>query len=261
MYPHHQQTIKKLTAHFQDDPRFLAMIIGGSVAKGWAAENSDVDFMLVATDEEFARRAPTTDYLFFSRDFTDYEDGYVDGKIIDRKFIEDVADHGSEPARAAFVSTWIACSRSPDLDALIKRCPVYPEAERDAKMKAFYSQIVLGKWFISEAEKRRNRYLLTHAASELALFGGRLLLAYNRILFPYHKWFTHELERAPEKPVHFMELFEALLANPGTATAEPYCEMISAYRDWDVTFPEAVANFTQESEWNWRSHRAPLHDW
>jgi len=261
MYPHHEQTIQRLTEHFQPDSNFLGLIIGGSVAKGWAAENSDVDFVLVATDEEFARRSASGELLYFSKDFTDYEGGYVDGKIENVGFLEEVADHGSEVARAAFVSTWLAYSHDDRLDPLIKRIPVYPEAEREAKMKSFYSQVVVGNWFISEAEKRRDRYLLTHAASEMALFGGRLILAYNRMLYPYHKWFTHELARAPQKPADFLDRFHWLLNAPSVASAQAFTDMLTAFHEWGVPFPETFVNFTRDSEWNWRTQRAPLQDW
>ncbi len=261
LYAHHQRAIQRLTEHFQPDPAFTALIIGGSVAKGWAGENSDVDFMLVATADEFARRTARNELLYFSKDFTDYEGGYVDGKIIDLPFLEEVADHGNEVARAAFFSTWTAYSRDPRIDALIQQIPVYPEAEREAKLQAFYSEVVVGNWFIGEAMKRRDQYLLTHAASEMALFGGRLILAYNRILYPYHKWLTHEIARAPEKPADFMERFQALLDAPSATTAQAYTDMLTAYHDWGVSLPETFVNFTKDREWNWRGQRAPLHDW
>ncbi len=58
LYPHHQRTIDRLIDRFKDDLHFLALIIGGSLVKGYGSENSDVDFMLIATDEEYARRQP-----------------------------------------------------------------------------------------------------------------------------------------------------------------------------------------------------------
>ncbi len=253
MYPHHQRTIDRITEHFQQDPTALALIIGGSVAKGWAAESSDVDFVLVVSEAEFARRSASGQMLYYSTEFSDYEGGYVDGKFEDLAFLEEVADHGNEVARAAFYHTWAAFSRDPRIDDLIQRIPVYPEAERDAKLKAFYSEVVVTNWMIGEAVKRNDKYLLTHAASEMALFGGRLMLAYNRILYPYHKWFTHEVERAPEKPDDFMDLFHALLDQPGTATAQAFCDAITAYRDWGVSFGETFVNFTRDREWNWRN--------
>src|SRR5664279_1116501 len=211
MYPNHQRTIQRVIDHFQPDPSILALIIGGSVAKGWAAETSDVDIMLVVTDEEFARRSASGDMLYFTRDFCDYEGGYVDGKFVDMAFLNEVADHGNEIARAAFLSVQIAFSRDPALEALVRRIPVYPEAERDAKLRAFFSQIIVANWFVGEAAKRGDSYLMAHAVSEFGLYAGRLILAYNRMLYPYHKWLMHEVARAPEKPPQFIEMLDALL--------------------------------------------------
>ncbi|NNF40149.1 MAG: nucleotidyltransferase domain-containing protein, partial [Woeseiaceae bacterium] len=50
---HHQRAIDRLADAYRDDPRFRALIIGGSVAKGYAREDSDVDFLIVASDEVF----------------------------------------------------------------------------------------------------------------------------------------------------------------------------------------------------------------
>ncbi|MBZ0308487.1 MAG: nucleotidyltransferase domain-containing protein, partial [Anaerolineae bacterium] len=67
MLPHHQQAIDRLTAHFQDDSAFLALIIGGSIVKGLARPDSDIDFMLVATPDEYARRVQQNAFQYFSR--------------------------------------------------------------------------------------------------------------------------------------------------------------------------------------------------
>lgn len=139
MREHHERVVQRLTQHFQNDPRFPTLIIGGSVAKGWAREDSDVDILLVASEEEFARRMSTMDLGYHEREVPEYPGGFVDGKIIDLAFLHDVADHGSEPARAAFLRAIVAYSRIPDLDALVASIRAYPEQEREAKMRAFVS--------------------------------------------------------------------------------------------------------------------------
>ena len=40
---HHQLAINNLVKEYQDDERFEALIIGGSVAKGCARPDSDID--------------------------------------------------------------------------------------------------------------------------------------------------------------------------------------------------------------------------
>ena len=51
MRPHHEKAIQKLVEHFETDESCLAVIIGGSIAKGLEREDSDVDAILVVTDE------------------------------------------------------------------------------------------------------------------------------------------------------------------------------------------------------------------
>ena len=65
MYPHHQQAIDRLIEQYREDPRFLAMLVGGSIAKGRAREDSDVDVNFIVSDEEFELRQETTDLWFF----------------------------------------------------------------------------------------------------------------------------------------------------------------------------------------------------
>ncbi|MEQ8837921.1 MAG: nucleotidyltransferase domain-containing protein, partial [Lacipirellulaceae bacterium] len=101
---------------YRDDPRFRALIIGGSVAKGYAREDSDVDFLIVASDEAFEQHLTARDLFINRRDLCDYEGGYVDGKIINLAFLEDLAEKGNEPSRAAFEGAFVAYSHVPDLD-------------------------------------------------------------------------------------------------------------------------------------------------
>lgn len=261
MEAHHRRTIERVTELFQPDPRFVAVIIAGSVARCWSRPDSDVDIMMIATDEEYARRAAAEDHHYFNRDLCDYPGGYVDGKLIDMQFLRDAADHGSEPARAAFVGAFTAFSRDPEVDDLLARIPVYPEAEREQKIKAFYSQMMLLNWYVTEAEKRSDPYLLGHVVSELVLYGGRLILAHNRILFPYHKWFMRALLSAPDKPANFMELTGQLLHHPGSDTAQAFCDCVGSFQDWGVTFPQAVVRFMKDREWAWRYGRSDLAEW
>jgi hypothetical protein len=155
----HQQVIDKLADQFSSDERYLAIIIGGSVAKGMAKDNSDVDILFVATDEEFEHRKANGD-IFYLDVNCDYEGGYIDGKVINLQFLKDAADHGSEPARWAFTGSFAAFSHIPGLDELIKRIPVYQNSEQPEKLKTFYSLACVTPWFAREAENRKDPYLL-----------------------------------------------------------------------------------------------------
>lgn len=261
MRAHHERVIERLVERYHDDERFPALIVGGSIVKGWARDDSDVDVIFVATDNEFARRQATHEYCIFDRELCDYPGGYVDGKVIDQRFLSDVAERGSETARAAFVGAFLAYSRIPGLEETLKRIPVYPEHEQEARMKAFYSNILLLRWFIGEAEKRHDIYLLTHTAADLVLFGARLILAYNKILFPYHKWLMTVVREAEQKPAELVPLAEQLLREPNGTNAQHFVDCISNFRDWGVPFNEAVSRFIEINEWNWRTGRPAVEDW
>jgi hypothetical protein len=261
IHPQHQHAIERLVEIFKDDPRFPALIIAGSVAKGRARPDSDVDILLIATDQEYARRAVTQDFWYLNEAVCDYPHGYVEGKIVDLQFLRDAADHGSEPARAAFAGAWVGYTRIAEVPALLARIPVYQEADQQAKIAAFYSQVLVWNWFMREAEKRDDHYLRTQAVANMTLYGGRLLLAHNRILYPYHKWFLEEVRRAEKKPADFMEVLAQLLAQPDKDHAQAFCDCLTAFHDWGVTYEQAIVRFFQDVEWNWRDGRTPLQDW
>ena len=260
-YPHHQRTIERLIDRFKPDPNFLALLIGGSLVKGYGDEDSDVDFMLIATDEEFARREADRTLTYYTTELCDYPGGYVDGKIVNVAFLEEVADRGSEPARSAFEKVSVAYSQLPHLDDLLKRITAYPEAVHADKVRSFYAQLLAMQWYVGEAEKRANTYLMMHAVSELVLFGGRLILAHNRLLYPYHKWFLRRLQAAPHQPADLMTLIDNLLNDPNKANADRFCEAILNFTAWDTPPEGWPARFMHDTEWAWRTGQAPVADW
>ncbi len=260
MRPQHQRTVDRLVAHFEPDPAFTALVVGGSIARGWERDDSDVDVLLVASDEEFDRRRKERAFHYYTTEFCDYPGGYVDGKIVDLGFLREVAGRGSDPARAAFVGAILAYSRLPEIAGLLERIPVYPEAQHRDRLQSFYAQMLVWQWYAGEAEKRGDRYLLLRSCSELVLFGGRLILAHNRLLYPYHKWFMQELERAPEKPAGLLAIARELLASPGKGAADRFVQCILDFADWEKPAEGWPGRFMEDTEWAWRRGAAPLGD-
>ncbi len=258
---HHQRAIQRLADAYADDPHYRGLIIGGSVAKGFARDDSDVDFLIIATDEEFEKRRAARDLFINRADLCDYDGGFVDGKIINLAFLEDVANKGNEPSRAAFEGAFAAYSHVPDLDTLLRRIPVYPEEGHDERVKAFYCMAFIQHWLFHEAERHRNSYTLTRAACQLALFAGRLILAHNRRLFPYHKWLPRTLESVPEKPAGLMNCFNDLLNDPNGDRATALFERVRDFQDWGVSDLEAYTWFMTDVEWSWMSGTTPIEDW
>ncbi len=260
MYPHHLQTIERLKARFEPDPQFQALILGGSIAKGWANEDSDVDFVLVAADEAYQSRAAANQLHYFDTEIAAYPGGYVDGKIVDLGFLQEVAQKGSEPARSAFWQNQIIYTKFNGLDDLLKQIVTYDEAGHTEKLASFYAQVQALQWYIGEAEKRADLYLLTHSAAELVLYGGRMILAHNRVLYPYRKWFRKTLSECPAKPQEMDGLIDTLLAKPTKNAADRFCEAVLTFTNWPQPKEGWPARFMRDTEWTWRNGWTPLMD-
>lgn len=257
---HHEAAIRRLGQHFAEQEGYLAVIVGGSVAKGVASEDADIDAILVVSDELYASRKRDNMLSYFSTQFCDYPMGYVDGKIVDKEYLRAAAERGNEPTRAAFENAIIAHSADPDIDRLVKLIPVYQKHEQHEKIRSFYAQFEAAYWYFGEALKRGDRYLLLHSASDLVMYGGRLILAHNEILFPYRKLFLGALARAPHKPEALLELIQALADDPRQETAGAFYEAVRSFRQWNDPPEPWNVRFATDTELAWLDGRPYVGD-
>jgi hypothetical protein len=260
MLPHHVETLERTTKHFTREPGVLALLLGGSLAHGFAVAGSDIDVMIVVSDEEHERRLREAATCFFSRELCTYPDGYVDGKYISTGFMRRVRDRGSEPARFAFQDARILFSRDESLPALLMEVARYPTAEKATRLWRFQAQFEAWFWYCGEALKRENLPLLRTAVAKLTLFGGRIVLAHNEQLYPYHKWFLRVLEQVQDKPPALLSLIERLARAPDRATIDAFGEAIRGFRSWEISHATWPAQFMADSELNWLSLPPPVDD-
>ncbi len=258
MYPHHQATIEKAVEGLRQDPTLRAVIVGGSIAKGVAKPTSDVDLMLVVTEEEFARRRRERAYTLLSYAYHDYEGGYVDAKYVDLSFLRAAAVRGSEPTRDSFRGAYPIWSAIDGLEDVLAQIPVYPEMERADKIRRFYSQALLQLFFLNHGPERR--LLLTRAAADMVFFTGRLLLAYHRVLFPSAKRLMERVESLPGAPGDFLTLADRLLENPTVEHGRALMDAVNSVHDWGIDWDTALSQYVEDSEFNWLDGPPPLAD-
>src|SRR5690606_12709508 len=111
MFPHHRASIENVRNHFREDPEVLAVLLGGSIAHGFATELSDIDILIIVGEEAWRKRAAEHRVTFFSRELCTWPGGYVDGKYHSTGFLDLVREQGSEPARFAFEHARILIDR------------------------------------------------------------------------------------------------------------------------------------------------------
>ncbi|HSL27756.1 MAG TPA: nucleotidyltransferase domain-containing protein [Anaerolineales bacterium] len=260
MHPHHSQSIQNVTEYFQRDPEVQALLLAGSIAHGFQSTTSDVDIMIFVSEESYQERFRTGRIHFFNTDLCTYEGGYVDGKYLSLHFVRQVLERGSEPARFAFEGSRVLFSRVPGFEEDVCRIAIFPRAEKDEHIRRFYAQFEAWRWYCGEALKQGNQYLLRTSVSKLILFGGRLILAHNEMLYPYHKWFLKVLERASDKPTGLMTCIEELTQSPTANNIEIFYENIKTFRTWSDQPQSWPAQFMLDSELNWLNGRTPVED-
>lgn len=234
MFKHHQDSINNITEKMKQDDEVLALIIAGSIAHGFAEKDSDVDIMIVVSDEDYERRSKAGQLLYYEKDSCTYEEGYIDGKYVSVDFIRNVANDGYEPGKFAFNNAYIAFSNIPGLDELMKQAAQYPIKYKEARMKWFYAKFHESYWFYNDGIKKNNAYMINYSLINMILYGGRAILAYNELVFPYHKWFLKVLEGAKHKPEGLMEIIDTALETRSPEAVKKFADAIINFTDWGM---------------------------
>jgi len=258
---HHRDTMARVLERHATQAGVLALILAGSVIRGEGGEASDIDFMLVVDSATQSERAARNALCIYDPEAATYEGGYADGKVVDIAFLEEVAERGNEIIRAAFEGAVIAHSVDARIPPLLARIPVYQEAGHEERLASFRAQLQVAQWYVGEAEKRADRYLLMKSATDLAFWSARLILAHNRMLYPFHKWLFRRLAAAPEQPAALQAAIDRLLAEPSRHHADALAGLVLQWRDWPDGGEAWPQRFLRDTEWAWRRGAAPVTDW
>ena len=259
-HEHHRQAIYNVRDQFINNPDVLAVVLGGSIAHGYYRTDSDIDCMILVSEEEYSRRLKDNNIQYFSRELAPYEGGYIDGKYHSLEYLEKVASFGAEPARFAFKDSKIIFSRIPNLLDLLSRAAAYPKADKSNRIQRFHAQLDGLRWFFGEGAKRNDRYTINWSSTSMVLFGCRMLLAHNNMLFPCQKTMTFELQKCKNLPENLFEKIDLLLNNPTLDNAESFYRLIKDYRQWEET-PNGWPNqYMADSELMWLNGQCPVSD-
>ena len=214
MEQHHKDAIAKFVDLYAIQESVLAILVVGSIAHGFEKPNSDIDIILVVDDDEYNSRVRDGKLAFSLRDLCAYEGGYVDCKVVNPSFLDLVSKQGSDAARYAFEGAQVVFSRIADLEGTLENIARFPIEEQVSRRHRFISQVLAWKWFFSQGAEKDNRYLMSLAANKLILFGCRLVLNENEMLFPFHKWLIVRTKQAKKKPEGFDAIIEKLASQP-----------------------------------------------
>ncbi|HRQ36441.1 MAG TPA: nucleotidyltransferase domain-containing protein [Chloroflexota bacterium] len=260
MEHHHQEAIATFLDRYQADTTILAVLLGGSLAHGFAASDSDIDLSLIVDEAEYARRKQEHKLAFSLWDICTYAGGYVDCKVVSLAFLQKISERGSDPARYAFKDATILFSRIENLGQLLTAVSQFPTAEKESRRQRFAAQLLAWRWFYSEGVKKENSYLMLLAVQKMILFSCRLVLNENEMLYPYHKWLLRETEKAQQKPARFDETIQNVLAKHDLALVNELCAQVMEFLSIEEKSLDWPNHFLHDSELNWMAHEPPIDD-
>ena len=118
MLQHHIDSIQKLKDYFIGMEGLVAIVLDGSVVKGNARPDSDIDAVIVVTEEKFAQLAAQNRLAEVIPGHCTYEGGYFDIKYKTKAILRRAAEHASEPTRNAYVKAQVLCTTDAEIPAL-----------------------------------------------------------------------------------------------------------------------------------------------
>jgi len=261
VYRHHEESICNVIEYFKKEPGVEALLLGGSLAHGFETATSDIDLMIIVSDQDYAQRLSQGHIHFYNQELCTYADGYVDGKYYGASYLQQVAEKGSEPARFAFQDARVLISQNEGIEEHLRQITRYPIEGKAEREQHFYAQFEAWNWYANEALRLENDYLLGVSVGKLVLFGGRLLLVHNEVLYPYHKWFLRVLAEVKEKPQELLQTIEALYQETSADNVRQFYDRVKGYREWAEPETGWPAQFMLDSELNWQTGALPIDDW
>ncbi len=262
MYQHHEESIRNLVSYFKADEGVLAVILGGSVARGFERPDSDLDAIIVVTDEKLRQLTAENRLSEVVRGHCTYEGGYFDVKYCSLDFLLAAAERGNEPSRNAFYKARCLFSRDPDIERIVPRIGAFQRSEREEKLLSFYSAFNLFSgyfWRVSGS----NTYLRSRAALEVVLHGYRMLLEEAGVLFACHKELEHQISVLQSKPDGILEKGQRLLNERTDEAKQAFVDAILGYIQYEPPrdYTAVLTRFIDDNELWWYKDRPIIAEW
>lgn len=261
MLEHHKQSIERLLQYFEEEPGIIAVVLGGSIAKGCERPDSDVDALVVVTEEQYTCLQKENRLAESIHGHCTYEGGYFDIKYCTKAYLKALAERGSEPSRNAYLCAKCLRSSDPEIGELIARIPVFQKAEQADKMLSFYASFRLSCGYFWNMSWD-NTYLRTRAMSDIVLFGLRLVLQENEVLFPCHKALLQAVGSL-KKGAELLEHTNRFLTEPSQESKDAFetCILNSLTYQPPEYFPEVLTRYTEDNELWWYKQRPCIAEW
>lgn len=262
MYQHHKDSLENLKKYFKDKEDVIAVIFGGSVAKGCERSDSDLDAMVVISDEDYQVRQRENRTAETIEGYCTYEGGYFDIKYMTKQFLKDAAERGSEPARNAFVKSVVLFTKDPEISDLVSRIPIFQKSEKEEKMLSFYADFWLNyNYFLKSCPI--DGYMKLHAVNEVLYSVYRMVLQEHEVLFPSNRRLEEFVKNISESTAKLVSLGKVCAETQKMDALDEFVSYFLEMTSYEV--PTDIGNilsrYTADFEQWWRIPRPNINEW
>lgn len=262
MYQHHKESLENLKNYFLEKEEVIALIFGGSVAKGCERPDSDLDAMVVVTQEAYERRAASNTTAETIDGYCTYEGGYFDVKYMTKEFLKDAAQKGSEPARNAFVKARVLFSKDPEIERIVSEIPVFQKQEKEDKMLSFYADFWLNYYYFLKSCPV-DGYMKLHAVNEVIYSIYRMILQESEILFPSNRRLEEFVEKISDETAALTELGKKAARSQEMTDVDAFVEYFQGILSWQTPadIGNVLSRYVADFEQWWRAPRPNVNEW
>lgn len=262
MYQHHKESLENLKTYFGAREDVIALIFGGSVAKGCERPDSDLDAMVVITDSAYRLRVQNNTTTETIKGYCTYEDGYFDVKYMTKAYLEDAAYKGSEPTRNAFIKAQVLFTKDVDIPRIVSKIPIFQKQEKEEKMLSFYADFWLNYYYFLKSCPL-DGYMKLHAVNEVLYSIYRMILQEHEILFPCNRRLEEFVADLSEETAALTDLGKRAAQSQQMSDVDAFVDFfkqITTYQE-----PREIGNvlsqYTKDYEQWWREPRPNINEW
>ena len=260
MYPHHIESAQKLRKYFEGQEGVIAVVLDGSTVKGNARPDSDIDAIIVVTEEKYAELAAQNRLAEVIPGHCTYEGGYFDIKYKTKAILRRAAEHASEPTRNAYVKAQVLCTTDAEIPALVAAIERYPEHTVADKIRCFCANLQLNRGYFLNIVPEDNSYMRAHLAQEIVYSVYRLILIENRALFPCNRRLEETVRACKKRPDNILELGRAFLQEITVERCEAFVQAFWKQSDLPLNddVSESCSQYVKYYEDWWLEQNPPF---
>jgi len=262
MYKHHEDSLRIMVEYYRNQKGVIAFIFGGSVAKGMERPDSDLDGMVVVSEEEFSKRVANNTCTEIIRGKCTYPEGYFDVKYITKDFLKLAAEKASEPTRNSFVGSQVMFSDDSEIAPLVEKIPIFQKQEKEEKLLSFYADMMMNYNYYWKKCNIEN-YMKIRTASEIVYCMYRLILQENEILFPCNRRLEEYAEMAPDKPENIVEMCKEFSNTLEDNLLDKIMEAYHGWTKWNYPTDKSIISSRKQLDFEkwWYISRPLIGEW